>query len=244
MEVTIFGAALAGLLSFFSPCVLPLVPAYLCFLGGASMEDLTREENLDRQLERRVFISALFFVTGFSTVFVILGAAATVLSQFIAQNMIIFSRVAGVIIVFFGLHYSGLLRIPLLNYEKRFHLHSRPVGAFGAFLLGLAFAFGWTPCVGPILATILMIATTGNDSTDGITLLTVYALGIGIPFLIAALGVRPFMGFMRRFRHHMRRVEITIGALLIITGVMIFTGSLSAVSNWLLQSVPWFSHVG
>jgi cytochrome c-type biogenesis protein len=123
-------------------------------------------------------------------------------------------------------------------------MENRPAGVFGAFVLGLAFAFGWTPCVGPILATILMIASTGNDSTDGITLLTVYALGIGIPFLVAALGVRPFMSFMRRFRHHMRRVEITIGALLIATGVMIFTGSLSAVSNWLLQTVPWFSQVG
>jgi cytochrome c-type biogenesis protein len=158
--------------------------------------------------------------------------------------MIIFSRIAGVIIVLFGLHYSGLLRIPLLNFEKRIHVDSRPAGVLGAFVLGLAFAFGWTPCVGPILATILMIATTGNDSTDGITLLTVYALGIGIPFLVAALGVRPFMAFMRRFRHHMRRVEIIIGALLITTGVMIFTGSLSSISNWLLQTVPWFSRVG
>ena len=244
MEVTVFGAALAGLLSFFSPCVLPLVPAYLCFLGGASMEDLTRTDTLDRQLERRVFISALFFVIGFSTVFVILGAAATVLSQFVAQHMLILSRIAGVIIVLFGLHYSGLLRIPLFNFEKRFHLHNRPAGMFGAFILGLAFAFGWTPCVGPILATILMIATTGGDSADGITLLAVYALGIGIPFLVAALGVRPFMAFMRRFRHHMRRVEIVIGGLLVVTGVMIFTGSLSAISNWLLESVPWFSRVG
>ncbi len=244
MEVTVFGAALAGLLSFFSPCVLPLVPAYLCFLSGVSMEDLTRQDNPDWQLERRVFISALFFVTGFSTVFIIMGAAATVLSQFVAQHMIILSRIAGVIIVLFGLHYAGLLRIPLLNFEKRFHLDSRPAGLLGSFLLGLAFAFGWTPCVGPILATILMIATTGNDSSEGIKLLTIYALGIGIPFLIAALGVRPFMAFMGRFRHHMRRVEISIGALLIITGVMIFTGSLSAVSNWLLQSVPWFSRVG
>ncbi len=244
MEVTVFGAALAGLLSFFSPCVLPLVPAYLCFLGGASMEELTRREDLDRQLERRVFISALFFVTGFSTVFVILGAAATVLSQFVAQHMLILSRIAGVIIVLFGLHYAGLLRIPWLNFEKRFHLEQRPAGMFGAFILGLAFAFGWTPCVGPILATILMIATTGGDSSNGITLLTVYALGIGVPFLIAALGVRPFMAFMGRFRHHMRRVEIVIGGLLVMTGVLIFTGSLSAISNWLLQSVPWFSRVG
>jgi cytochrome c-type biogenesis protein len=244
MDVTVFGAALAGLLSFFSPCVLPLVPAYLCFLSGASMEDLMQQDNPDRQLERRVFISALFFVTGFSIVFVILGAAATVLSQFVAQHMIILSRIAGVIIVLFGLHYSGMLRIPLLNFEKRFHMDSRPAGLMGSFLLGLAFAFGWTPCVGPILATILMLATTGNDSSGGILLLTVYALGIGIPFLIAAFGVRPFMAFMRRFRHHMRRVEITIGVLLITTGVMIFTGSLSAISNWLLQSVPWFSRVG
>lgn len=244
MEVTLFGAALAGLLSFFSPCVLPLVPAYLCFLGGASMEDLTAERGVDRNLERRVFISALFFVAGFSTVFVILGAATTILSQFVAQNMIILSRIAGVMIVLFGMHYSGLLRIPMLNFEKRFHMENRKIGVFGAFLLGLAFAFGWSPCVGPILATILMIATTSGDSYSGITLLTTYALGIGIPFLIAALGIRPFMAFLGRFRNHMRKIEIIIGAMLIGTGVMIFTGTLSAISNWLLESVPWFTRVG
>jgi len=244
MEVTIFGAALAGLLSFFSPCVLPLIPAYLCFLGGASMEELTRQESIDRKLERHIFISALFFVTGFSAVFVTLGAAATVLSQFVAQNMIILSRIAGVIIILFGLHYSGLLRIPLLNFEKRFHVDVRPPGMLGAFLLGLAFAFGWTPCVGPILATILMVATTGGESSNGITLLTAYALGIGIPFLIAALAVRPFMAFMSRFRRHMRSVEIFIAILLIGTGLMIFTGTLSTISNWLLENIEWFSQIG
>ncbi len=244
MDVTVFGAALAGILSFFSPCVLPLVPAYLCFLGGASMEDLTQKDSVDRKLERRVFTSAIFFVVGFSTVFVIFGATATILSQFVAQNMIIISRFAGVLIILFGLHYSGILRIPLLNFEKRFHMDIRPPGVWGAFLLGLAFAFGWTPCVGPILATILMVASTGGEAANGTTLLTAYALGIGIPFLIAALGVRPFMAFMRRFRQHMRSIEIIIGILLISTGVMIFTGTIGTISNWLLENVSWFSLVG
>ncbi|GAB4347051.1 MAG: cytochrome c biogenesis CcdA family protein [Gammaproteobacteria bacterium] len=243
-EITYPGALLGGLLSFFSPCVLPLIPAYLCFLGGASMERLTAEEGMDRALARQVFVSSFIFVLGFSTVFVALGATATALSQVIAQNMGVLSKIAGVVIVLFGLHYAGLLPIRFLNFEKRIQLNSRPAGLAGAYLLGLAFAFGWTPCVGPILATILMVAATGETVWSGVSLLGFYAAGIGVPFLVAALAVRPFMAFMRRFRKHMRAVELSIGFLLVVTGVLIFTGGLADIAQWMLENIPAFSRVG
>jgi len=243
-EVTYPGALLGGLLSFFSPCVLPLIPAYLCFLGGASMERLTAEEGVDSALARQVFAASFVFVLGFSTVFIALGATATALSQVIAQNMGVLSKIAGVVIVLFGLHYAGLFRIGFLNFEKRFHLDNQPAGLAGSYLLGLAFAFGWTPCVGPILATILMVAATGETIWNGISLLSLYAAGIGVPFLIAALAVKPFMAFMRRFRKHMRAVELSIGFLLIGTGVLIFTGGLADIGQWMLENVPAFGSVG
>lgn len=243
-EITYPGALLGGLLSFFSPCVLPLIPAYLCFLGGASMEKLTAEDGIDSALARQVFASSFVFVLGFSTVFIALGATATALSQVIAQNMGVLSKIAGVVIVLFGFHYAGLLPIRFLNFEKRIHMDSRPAGLIGAYLLGLAFAFGWTPCVGPILATILMVAATGDSIWSGVALLSFYAAGIGLPFLIAALAVKPFMSFMRRFRKYMRTVELTIGFLLIGTGILIFTGGLADIAQWMLENIPAFSSVG
>jgi len=237
-DITHGGALVAGILSFVSPCVLPLVPAYLCFLGGASLDQLTAEDGVDKALARRVFISAFAFVLGFGTVFVALGATATALSQVIAQYMDILAKIAGVVIVLFGLHFAGVFRIGFLNFEKRFHLEDKPAGVIGAYVLGLAFAFGWTPCVGPVLATILMVASTGDSIWNGIGLLSAYAAGIGVPFLIAALFVRPFMAFMARFRRHMRTVEIVIGGLLVITGIAIFTGSLAVVAQWMLETFP------
>ncbi|MBL6958792.1 MAG: cytochrome c biogenesis protein CcdA, partial [Rhodospirillales bacterium] len=225
-QISYAGALTAGFLSFVSPCVLPLIPAYLCFLGGASLDQLTAEDGIDKALARRVFWSALAFVLGFGTVFVLLGATATALSGLIAENITVLSKIAGVVIVIFGMHYMGLFRIGFLTFEKRFHIEKKPSGMVGAYFLGLAFAFGWTPCVGPILATILMVAAGGDTMWYGTGLLTVYAIGIGLPFMIAALFVRPFMGFMGRFRKHMRKVEISIGLLLIVTGIAIFTGSL------------------
>ena len=243
-EVGYAGAFAAGLLSFVSPCVLPLVPAYICFLGGASLDQLTAEEGVDSALARKVFVAAVAFVLGFGTVFVILGATATVLSQVIAQNIGTLGKIAGVVIVIFGLHFMGVFRIGFLNFEKRFHMENKPAGLVGSYLLGLAFAFGWTPCVGPVLATILMVAATGEDVWGGIFLLSAYAAGIGLPFLAAALAVKPFMEFMARFRKHMRKVEITIGSLLVLTGVAIFTGSLADVGQWMLETFPALGKVG
>ena len=243
-QISYFGAFIAGALSFASPCVLPLIPAYISFLGGASLDQLTAEDGIDSALARRVFISAIAFVIGFSTVFIIFGATATALSGLVAQNAILLGQIAGVIIVIFGLHYMGVFRIGFLNFEKRFHLENKPAGLIGSFNLGLAFAFGWTPCVGPILSSVLMVAASGDSALYGTSLLTVYAAGLGIPFLIAAFAVKPFMSFMGRFRRHMRKVEITIGVLLIATGVAIFTGDLAEVANWLLETFPIFTQVG
>lgn len=244
MELTYAGALTAGLLSFFSPCVLPLIPAYLCFLGGASLDELTAEGGVDKEVSKRVFISALSFVIGFATVFILMGATATALSRMVFQHIDTLSYIAGTVIVIFGLHYMGLFRIGFLNFEKRFHIEKNPSGVFGSYFLGLAFAFGWTPCVGPILATILMVAAGHDSVAYGTSLLAVYAAGIGIPFLIAALAVKPFMGFMARFRKHLHKVEISIGILLVITGVAIFTGSLSEASQWLLETFPGLSSIG
>jgi cytochrome c-type biogenesis protein len=244
LQISYFGALSAGLLSFFSPCVLPLIPAYLCFLGGASLDELTAEGGVDKEVSRRVLISAFSFVIGFATVFILMGASASALSRIVIQHIDTLSYIAGAVIILFGLHYMGLFRIGFLNFEKRFHIENKPSGIVGSYFLGLAFAFGWTPCVGPILATILMVAAGGDSIWYGTSLLSAYAAGIGVPFLIAALAVKPFMGFMARFRKHLHKVEIAIGILLIITGVAILTGSLADASQWLLETFPAFSSVG
>ena len=238
------GALLAGFLSFASPCVLPLVPAYLSYLGGASFERLTTGAGADRAAARRVFLGALFFVFGFGTVFVIFGATASALSRLVVEHLNLLSKIAGVVIVVFGLHYMGVFRIWFLYFDKRFHLEKTPSGLIGSYILGLAFAFGWTPCVGPVLATILMVAAGGDSIWYGTGLLSLYAAGIGVPFLFAALFVRPFMKFMQRFRKYIRAVEIAIGCLLVVTGVAIFTGSMADAAQWLLETFPVFSTVG
>ena len=244
MQVTYIGALVAGVLSFASPCVLPLIPAYISFLGGASLEQLTDKTGVDKATSRRVFYAALAFVLGFSTVFVILGASATAISGVLIQHAILLGQIAGVVIVIFGFHFMGLFRIGFLNFEKRFHLENKPAGLVGSFILGLAFAFGWTPCVGPILASVLMVAASGDSVMYGTSLLGVYAAGLGIPFLAAALAVKPFMNFMKRFRQHMHKVEIAVGSLLVVTGVVIFTGDINEFAIWLLETFPIFSPVG
>jgi len=244
IEITYFGALVAGLLSFASPCVLPLIPAYISFLGGVSLSQLTEEDGVDVATQKRVFYAAIAFVLGFSTVFIALGASATAISALIAQNSLLLGQIAGVIIVIFGLHFIGVFRIGFLNFEKRFHLENKPADLVGSYILGLAFAFGWTPCVGPILASVLMVATSGDSIGYGISLLTVYAAGLGIPFLVAAFAVKPFMKFLSRFKSQMRKIELTIGGLLIITGIAVFTGDLAEAANWLLETVPVFTKFG
>lgn len=237
-------AAGAGLISFLSPCVLPIVPGYLCFVASTSLDQLTDDARPDPALARRVVVSAVLFVLGFSVVFVALGASASAINDLIFRHIDVINKIAGAVIVIFGLHYMGLFRIPLLNREARLHPESVPTGALGAFLIGLAFAFGWTPCVGPILATILTMAANNESLGYGVSLLGAYALGLGVPFVLAALAVRPFMSFLRRVRHHLRKVQLATGGLLVITGAMIFTGSLSVLSYYLLEIFPAFAAIG
>lgn len=242
-DVTIWGAVFAGLLSFVSPCVLPLVPPYLGFLAGVSMEELTGEDD-NRVASQRVFISALAFVAGFSTVFVLLGASASFLGQFITQYIQFLGYIAGVMIIAMGLHFLGVFRIGLLYREARVHVERKPAGLGGAYLIGLAFAFGWTPCVGPILAAILFVAGSEDSVSQGAILLSAYALGLGIPFLLAALFAGPFLKGMKRFRKHMGLVEKAMGVVLVLTGVMFLTGQMAVLSYWLLETFPAFSQIG
>jgi len=244
MEVTYFGALIAGLVSFLSPCVLPLVPPYLCFLGGTTMEELAGEETVAEGVYSRVVLAALFFVLGFTTVFIALGATATVLGQLVAENLAILAKIAGVVIILLGLHFLGIFKFSFLDREARYHAEARPAGLIGAYLIGLAFAFGWTPCIGPVLAAILFVAASEETIWQGVSLLTVYSLGLGIPFVAAALAVRPFLGFLKRFRRHLGTVERVMGGLLVVTGILFVTGSMSTIAYWMLELFPGFGTIG
>ena len=239
------GALVAGMLSFLSPCVLPLVPPYLCFIGGMSIEQMTADDApADLKLTRKILLSSVFFVFGFSTVFITLGATASVLGEWLADNLAILTQAAGVLIVVLGLHFMGILRIPLLYREARFQTTTRPAGLIGAYVVGLAFAFGWTPCVGPVLAAVLMVAGSEGSVTQGAGLLAVYSAGLGLPFIAAAIAMKPFMTVMGRFRRHLRKVEIAIGVLLVLTGLLFITEQFSYIAYWLLETFPVFSNVG
>jgi cytochrome c-type biogenesis protein len=244
LDISFAGAAGAGVLSFLSPCVLPLVPAYLCFISGASLEQLTRSNEANSEIMGRVLTAAVAFVLGFSTVFVALGATASAVSAFLLSYKHILGPIAGVIIGILGLHYMGVFRIAFLNYEARMHLDSRPIGLAGAYVAGLAFAFGWTPCIGPVLSTILTVAGSRDSLAYGTSLLAVYALGLGVPFLIAALAAKPFIEWMRRFRRHLRKVEIGIGGLLVLVGLAFVTSTFETMSYLLIEWFPVLGQIG
>lgn len=244
LDVSYLGAAVAGLLSFLSPCVLPLVPPYLCFLGGMTLEELGARQAAGDAGARRVVLSAVFFVLGFATVFVALGATASAIGGLVTRHFELLAQIAGGLIVLLGLHFLGLLRIGVLFREARFHPARRPAGLAGAYLIGLAFAFGWTPCVGPVLATILFVAGSEESAVYGASLLGAYAAGLGIPFVAAAFAARPFGAFMARFRRHVGAVEKVLGALLVATGVLFITGSMANLSYWLLETFPGLSRIG
>jgi cytochrome c-type biogenesis protein len=240
-EVTFSAAVAAGLLSFLSPCVLPLVPPYLTFIAGVTLEDLSSESRAEAR--RDIFLSAVFFVFGFGTVFTALGATATFFGQALRANLELLSYAAGAIIIAMGLHFLGLFKIGLLYREKRAELE-KPVGLFGAYVMGLAFAFGWTPCIGPILAAILAIAGAQETVWRGAQLLSVYSMGLGLPFLLAALAMEPFLDFIARFKRRFLMVERVIGGLLILTGVAFLTGGVQEISFWLLQAFPRLASFG
>ena len=241
-QVTLLAALFAGLVSFLSPCVLPLVPPYLVYLAGTSLERLADGE-VKPGVRREAVLAAALFVCGFSTVFVALGASASVFGSLIRAYADVLATIAGVVIIIMGLHFLGVTQIALMFREKRMEV-AKPVGLWGAYVMGLAFAFGWTPCIGPILAVILAIAAAEATVTKGAFLLAVYSLGLGIPFLIAAFAVEPFAKFLARFRAYLPMVEKAMGGLLVLTGIAFLTGFVSEASYWLLEMFPLLGKIG
>jgi cytochrome c-type biogenesis protein len=241
-NVPISAALIAGILSFLSPCVLPLVPPYMIYLTGATIEQVANDE-ATASSKRAVMISALLFVLGFSTVFVALGATASLIGTVIRAWSAQLSIIAGIVIMVMGLHFLGLTRIGLLMREGRLSI-PKPVGRWGAYVMGLAFAFGWTPCIGPILAAILSLAAAEATVTKGAGLLAVYSAGLGIPFLAAAFMIERFSSVFGRMKRHLATVERAMGVLLVITGVCFLTGSVSSVSIWLLETFPSLQNLG
>lgn len=240
-EVSWITAFAAGFLSFISPCVLPIVPGYLSFISGVSIEQMKEKQSASI---RRVFISSLFFVMGFSVVFIALGASATAVSAFLRDYMQIIAKVAGVLIIILGIHFIGLYKIKWLNYEKRFQVRSEKMSLLGSFAMGFAFAFGWTPCIGPILAGILAIAATEETVWRGILLLVFYSAGLAIPFLVTSLAFNLFVSFSGVIKRYFRIVEIVGGVFLLVVGVMIFTGSLGYLSSLFSKWFPFLDSVG
>ena len=242
-NVPLLAAFLGGVLSFISPCVLPLVPGYLSFISGVSLDEWRGSSTDGNSGRLRVFLASIAFVLGFSVVFIALGASASALGQWVGENLRLLGKVGGIIIILFGLHTMGLLRIGWLYKEKRVQTQSKPAGPLGAFLVGVAFAFGWTPCIGPILAAILAIAGTQETVGQGVTLLAVYSLGLGIPFLLTSLAVDRFFAAFAKIRRHYKAIELTAGALMVIVGVLIFTDQLTLIGRSLQPFLPeWLAN--
>jgi len=240
-NVTLLAAFGAGLLSFISPCVLPLIPGYLSYISGMSLDEMRGSGTATvapPEVRNRVLLTSVAFIIGFSLVFIALGASATAIGQFLMQRLTILGRIAGAIIVLFGLHTMGLLRIDWLYQEKRVQTNRRPAGFFGAVLVGIAFAFGWTPCIGPILAGILAIAAAQNTIGQGIRLLAAYSAGLAIPFFAAALAINQFFSAFARIRKHYHMIELASGALLVVIGILIFTNRFTIIARTLQPYLP------
>ncbi|MCG6957409.1 MAG: cytochrome c biogenesis protein CcdA [Gemmatimonadetes bacterium] len=234
-QIGIFIALGAGVLSFLSPCVLPLVPSYLTFVTGMSLEDL--QEGVDR---RATLIHATLFVVGFSAIFILLGASASFLGQFFKHYETLIARLGGVVIILLGLHMMGVFRLLPLMQEKRLHLRDKPAGYLGTLGVGMAFGAGWTPCIGPVLGAILTYGFSRDTMWAGVGLLTVYSIGLAIPFLVAALALDWFLQAFKRFRRFMPLVEKASGGLLVFLGVLLLTGSFTVLSSWLARFTPSF----
>ncbi len=244
-DVTFAGALIAGLLSFLSPCILPIVPFYLSYLAGVGMNQITAEAEVTGAVRRRAVIAAVCFALGVITVFMGLGATASIFGQMVREYFDILRWIAAAIIIAMGLHFLGVMRIGILYRQFRADAGATSnVSFLGAYIIGLAFAFGWTPCVGPVLAAILFTAAGQETAGQGAWLLFVYGAGMTLPFVIAALFIGPFMRFMQRFRRHLPLIEKLMGALLILFGVLIATNSINYIAQWMLEHVPWFSTIG
>jgi cytochrome c-type biogenesis protein len=235
-HITIVGAFIAGLLSFLSPCVLPLIPSYITYITGLSFADLQAEHPSHKVRQQTIFHS-LLFIGGFTAVFILLGASATYIGTYLQSHMGVMRKVGGALIIIFGVHVTGIFDLGILLGEKRINIHRKPAGYLGSFVVGVAFAAGWTPCIGPILASILMVAATEETVYRGIALLFVYSLGLGIPFFLSALAMHHFLVLFNRFKKYIRILEIVTGAFLIVVGVLLFTNYLTVLSRY---TAIWF----
>ncbi|MDT1060220.1 cytochrome c biogenesis protein CcdA [Paracoccus sp. CPCC 101403] len=230
-------ALLAGILSFLSPCVLPIVPPYLAYMTGVGVGGL-------KSGERSAVVPALFFVLGLSTVFLLMGMAASAFGRMFLQWQDLLSRGAGLVVIVLGLHFLHVIRIPILDSEARLETGDRGGSVFGAYILGLAFAFGWTPCIGPQLGMILSLAATGGEAGRGASLLAIYALGLGIPFLLSAIFINRAIGVMNRVKPYLRLIERIMGVLLVVVGLALLTGAFPVFAYWLLETFPWLAMLG
>ena len=241
--VPLLTAFAAGLASFVSPCVLPIVPGYLSFISGVNVTQL-RDGQAPSDLVRRVAVTSLFFILGFSTVFVTLGAAATLIGYYLQQYKRVLGMVGGLLVIVMGLHTAGVIRIPWLLYEKRAAVRERPLGLLGAYVVGLAFGFGWTPCIGPILGAILVVAAQQETVGQGVVLLASYSAGLGVPFLASALAIQRFFRTSGRLKRHMVLVERVSGALLVAVGLLLVTNRLEVLAQWFARTFPVLNRIG
>lgn len=246
IDISYLTAVGAGALSFLSPCVLPLVPPYLCYMAGVSVDDFRNNGESSQAARNRIrlLLTSFTFVLGFTTIFVALGAGASSIGHFLRQWQQEMAIAAGLVIIVMGLNFLGIVRIPLLSREARFQAGSAPATPLGAYIMGLAFAFGWTPCIGPVLGPILTLAGSKASVFDGASLLAVYSLGLGLPFMLAALFSGSFMRFLSRFRVHMGMVEKVMGILLVLAGILFLTGGMQAFAYWLLETFPVLGKLG
>lgn len=244
LEISYAGAALAGLLSFFTPCILPMVPFYLSYMAGISMAELRSDGKIAPGAQRRLILSSIAFALGVTSIFVMLGMGATALGQTFAQWKQPLSYVAAAILFLFGLHFLGILKIGLFYREAKIESKAEPTTVIGAYVMGLAFGFGWTPCVGPALASILFVASGMGDIWRGGLLLLVYGLAMTAPFIVAAVFARPFLGWMQRNRQYLGYVEKVMGVMLIIFAILIATNAVNLIAAWMIEVMPSFQNLG
>ncbi|MDA8214960.1 MAG: cytochrome c biogenesis protein CcdA [Nitrospiraceae bacterium] len=231
-NVSLLMAFGGGLLSFFSPCVLPVIPSYVSYITGISFEDLTGEQDKGR-IRKVTLKNSLSFIAGFSLIFILLGASSSFLGSILSDYQDTVRKIGGVLIVVMGLYIAGILKIGFLMQDKRLHLQNKPAGLLGSFFVGTAFAAGWTPCIGPVLGSILLYASTANSVTSGIELLTAYALGLGIPFLITSLAINTALSYFKKINRYMRVVSVVSGLFLVVVGILLFTGTFNVLSQYM-----------
>jgi len=238
-EVSLLTAFVAGFLSFISPCVLPLIPGYISFISGMTLEQM-QGAGASQASRRQLLLASIAFVLGFTIIFVAAGASASALGKFMDAQSAILTKIAGTVLIVLGLHMMGVFRIRLLESDKRIHTQRKPAGPFGALLVGMAFAFAWTPCIGPILGGILTMAATRESVTEGMQMLAVYSLGLGVPFLLTSVAIDRFFAAAARIRKHYRMIELVSGGLLILVGLLIFFDQFSLIAKYLSPYLPTF----